>query len=59
MILPLQSAPYLERGQVIDFADHYIPLLLNSVIQSFLQNRDIDGYLKKLDTEWDKVADRR
>ena len=53
--------PYLERGQVIDFADHYIPaaVQLNSVIQSFLQNRDIDGYLKKLDTEWDKVADRR
>lgn len=53
--------PYLERGQVIDFADHYIPaaVQLNSVIQSFLQNRDIDGYLQKLDTEWDKVADRR
>ncbi|EHB54310.1 ABC transporter substrate-binding protein [Paenibacillus lactis] len=53
--------PYLERGQVVDFADHYIPaaVQLNSIIQSFLQNRDIDAYLKKLDTEWDKVADRR
>lgn len=53
--------PYLERGQVIDFADHYIPaaVQLNSIIQSFLQNGDIDAYLKKLDTEWDKVADRR
>jgi len=53
--------PYLKRGQVVDFADHYIPaaVQLNSIIQSFLQNRDIDAYLKKLDTEWDKVADRR
>jgi len=53
--------PYLERGRVVDFADHYIPaaVQLNSIIQSFLQNRDINAYLKKLDTEWDKVADRR
>lgn len=53
--------PYLEQGKVIDFADHYIPaaVQLNSVVQSFLQNRDVDAYLKTLDTEWDKVADRR
>lgn len=53
--------PYLEQGNIIDFADHYIPaaVQLNSVVQSFLQNRDVEGYLKMLDKEWDKVADRR
>ncbi|MFC7680608.1 ABC transporter substrate-binding protein [Paenibacillus sp. GCM10028914] len=53
--------PYLEQGEVVDFADHYIPaaVQLNSVVQSFLQKRDVDHYLKTLDEEWDKVADRR
>ncbi|WP_438348606.1 ABC transporter substrate-binding protein [Paenibacillus sp. FA6] len=53
--------PYLKSGKVIDFADHYIPaaVQLNSIVQSFLQNRDIDGYLRKLDSEWDKVANRK
>lgn len=53
--------PYFEQGRVVDFADHYIPaaVQLNSIVQSFLQNGDIDAYLRRLDTEWDKVADRR
>ncbi|MEK3732167.1 MULTISPECIES: ABC transporter substrate-binding protein [Paenibacillus] len=53
--------PYLEQGRVVDFADHYIPaaVQLSSIVQSFLQNGDIDAYLRRLDTEWDKVADRR
>lgn len=53
--------PYIEQGKVIDFADHYIPaaVQLNSIVQSFLQNQDIDRYLDTLDKEWDKVANRR
>ncbi|WP_249435901.1 extracellular solute-binding protein [Paenibacillus sp. Marseille-Q4541] len=53
--------PYIEEGRVTDFADHYIPaaVQLNSIVQEFLQNRDIDAYLAKLDKEWDKVANRR
>lgn len=53
--------PYIEEGRVTDFADHYIPsaVQLNSIVQEFLQNGDIDAYLAKLDKEWDKVADRR
>ncbi|MEN1988914.1 ABC transporter substrate-binding protein [Paenibacillus hubeiensis] len=53
--------PYIEQGRVIDFADHYIPaaVQLNSIVQSFLQNQDIDRYLDTLDKEWDKVANRR
>lgn len=53
--------PYFKAGRVIDFADHYIPaaVQLNSIVQGFLQNGNIDAFLKKLDTEWDKVANRR
>lgn len=53
--------PYLKSGKVIDFADHYIPaaMQLNSIVQGFLQNRNIDKYLNTLDTEWDKVANRK
>lgn len=53
--------PYIEEGRVTDFADHYIPsaVQLNSIVQEFLQNGDIDAYLAKLDKEWDKVANRR
>ncbi|MFB5674919.1 ABC transporter substrate-binding protein [Paenibacillus terreus] len=53
--------PYLKSGRIVDFADHYIPaaVQLNSIVQAFLQDRDIDHYLKTLDTEWDKVANRR
>ncbi|MDY7990520.1 extracellular solute-binding protein [Paenibacillus polymyxa] len=53
--------PYFKSGRVVDFADHYIPkaVQLNSIVQAFLQNRDIDAYLAKLDREWNKVANRR
>jgi raffinose/stachyose/melibiose transport system substrate-binding protein len=53
--------PYLRSGRIVDFADHYIPaaVQLNSIVQAFLQDRDIDHYLDTLDTEWDKVANRR
>jgi raffinose/stachyose/melibiose transport system substrate-binding protein len=53
--------PYFQSGQVIDFADHYIPkaVQLNSIVQAFLQNGNIDAYLTKLDSEWDKVANQR
>lgn len=48
-------------GNLADFADHYIPgaMKADTIIQSFLQKKDIGAYLKQLDTEWDKVADRK
>lgn len=48
-------------GNLADFADHYIPgaMKVDTIIQGFLQKKDIDAYLKQLDTEWDKVADRK
>ncbi|WP_025682078.1 ABC transporter substrate-binding protein [Paenibacillus maysiensis] len=48
-------------GNLADFADHYTPgaMKVDTIIQGFLQKKDIDAYLKQLDTEWDKVADRK
>ncbi|CQR53362.1 ABC transporter substrate-binding protein [Paenibacillus riograndensis] len=48
-------------GNLADFADHYIPgaMKVDTIIQSFLNKKDIDAYLKQLDTEWDKVANRK
>ncbi|MGN7762905.1 ABC transporter substrate-binding protein [Paenibacillus sp. 22594] len=48
-------------GKLADFADHYIPgaMKVDTIIQSFLNKKDIDAYLKQLDTEWDKVANRK
>ncbi|ANS73477.1 ABC transporter substrate-binding protein [Paenibacillus yonginensis] len=53
--------PYFEQSRFVDFADHFIPaaVQLNSITQSFLQNHNIDWFLNTLDTEWDKVANRR
>ncbi len=50
-----------ESGNLIDFSDHYIPagMKVETIFQEFLQKKDIDAYLTKLDTEWDKVADRK
>ncbi len=53
--------PYFESGRLVDFADHYIPaaVQLNSLVQEFLQRGDVDAFLKRLDSEWTKVANRR
>jgi raffinose/stachyose/melibiose transport system substrate-binding protein len=53
--------PAFESGQLVDFADHYIPsaMKVDTIIQSYLQKKDIDAYLTTLDTEWDKVANRK
>ncbi|OWR31729.1 ABC transporter substrate-binding protein [Saccharibacillus sp. O23] len=53
--------PYFESGRLVDFADHYIPaaVQLNSMVQGFLQDGDVDAFLKRLDSEWTKVANRR
>lgn len=50
-----------ESGNLVDFADHYIPAAMkaDTILQGFLQKKDIDAYLSKLDTEWDKVANRK
>ncbi|NWL89242.1 MULTISPECIES: ABC transporter substrate-binding protein [unclassified Paenibacillus] len=50
-----------ESGAIEDFSDHYIPSAVkaDTIIQGFLQKKDIDAYVKQFDTEWDKVANRK
>ncbi|MCJ8014560.1 extracellular solute-binding protein [Paenibacillus sp. KQZ6P-2] len=50
-----------ESGAIEDFSDHYIPgaVKADTIIQGFLQKKDIDAYVKQFDKEWDKVAARK
>ncbi|MCM3116008.1 extracellular solute-binding protein [Neobacillus sp. MER 74] len=64
----VQEAPELEglkasfeKGAVVDFPDHYVPtaVALNKQLQVLTQKKDAKQYLKTLDTEWEKVANRK
>ncbi|SEN46957.1 ABC transporter substrate-binding protein [Lihuaxuella thermophila] len=50
-----------QKGLLVDFADHYIPsaMKVDKIVQGFLQKKDMDEYLKTLDTEWNKVQERK
>ncbi|QAY68103.1 ABC transporter substrate-binding protein [Paenibacillus protaetiae] len=50
-----------ESGAIDDFSDHYIPgaVKADTIIQAFLQKKNVDAYVKQFDTEWDKVANRK
>ncbi|MCD7034110.1 extracellular solute-binding protein [Metabacillus sp. GX 13764] len=63
-----QDDPSLEglketfaKGAVTDFPDHYVPIAvgLEKQLQVLAMNKNADQYLKKLDTEWNKVKDRK
>ncbi|AIQ11656.1 ABC transporter substrate-binding protein [Paenibacillus durus] len=49
------------QGNLVDFSDHYIPaaMKIDTLLQEFLQKKDVDAFTSKLDTEWDKVANRK
>lgn len=64
----VQEAPELEglkasfeKGAVVDFPDHYVPtaVALDKQLQVLTQKKDAKQYLKTLDTEWEKVANRQ
>lgn len=64
----VQEAPELEglkasfeKGAVVDFPDHYVPtaVALEKQLQVLTQKKDAKQYLKTLDTEWEKVANRK
>jgi raffinose/stachyose/melibiose transport system substrate-binding protein len=46
-----------ETGRITSFPDHYYPpgMQATSLIQEFLQKKDKNAFLDKLDKEWDKV----
>lgn len=50
-----------EKGNLVDFADHYIPsgMKTDVIIQEFLGKKDVDAYLNTLDKEWDKFAEHK
>ncbi|KSU82092.1 raffinose/stachyose/melibiose transport system substrate-binding protein [Fictibacillus enclensis] len=63
-----QEAPELEGlkekiadGALSDFPDHYVPtaVALDKQLQVLTQKKDVNLYLKTLDSEWKKVADRK
>ncbi|RBW67926.1 ABC transporter substrate-binding protein [Bacillus taeanensis] len=49
-----------EKGALVDFPDHYIPpaVGLDKLLQELTQKKDVDAFLKNLDTEWEKVQSR-
>lgn len=53
--------PYFERGRLAGFPDHHIPLAvqLERLLQRFLIDGDSRAFLTELDSEWDKVMERR
>ncbi|MBT2697419.1 extracellular solute-binding protein [Bacillus sp. ISL-40] len=64
----VQEAPELEglkvsfeKGAVVDFPDHYVPtaVALEKQLQVLTQKKNVNQYLKTLDTEWEKVANRK
>ncbi len=52
---------YIESGRIVGFTDHqFIPAIpLGALLQSFLISGDEQTFLRDLDADWDKVAERR
>jgi raffinose/stachyose/melibiose transport system substrate-binding protein len=53
--------PYYEQDKVVGFTDHRIPagIGLDALLQQFLINGNDQAFLKTLDNEWNKVAERQ
>ncbi|MBD1380313.1 ABC transporter substrate-binding protein [Metabacillus arenae] len=51
----------IEKGELLDFPDHYVPIAvgLEKQLQVLTQKKDVDQFLKTLDKEWSKVQDRQ
>lgn len=47
---------YIESGNMADYQDHYYPseMAVDAQIQTFLLNRDVDAFLQKFDTDWQR-----
>ena len=45
---------YIEEGRMLDYHDHYYPteMAVDAMIQTFLMDGDVDGFLEKFDTDW-------
>ena len=51
---------HFETGRITSFPDHYYPpgMGVSNLAQEFLLKKDVNEFLKTLDSEWDKVVSR-
>lgn len=47
---------YIDSGNMTDYQDHYYPseMAVDAQIQAFLIKKDVDSFLKKFDTDWQR-----
>lgn len=47
---------YIQEGKMSDYQDHYYPsaMSVDAQIQTFLINGDVDAFLEKFDTDWQR-----
>lgn len=47
---------YINSGNMADYQDHYYPseMAVDAQIQTFLINQDVDAFLEKFDTDWQR-----
>jgi raffinose/stachyose/melibiose transport system substrate-binding protein len=47
---------YIDSGNMTDFQDHYYPseMAVDAQLQTFLIEQDVDAFLKKFDTDWQR-----
>lgn len=47
---------YIENGNMTDYQDHYYPseMAVDAQIQTFLIEKDVDAFLSKFDTDWQR-----
>src|SRR5699024_7601227 len=50
-----------EKGALSDFPDHYIPTGVSpeKSLQTLVQDKDVDSFLKKIQSDWEKVENRK
>lgn len=49
-------ADYINEGNMTDYQDHYYPseMAVDAQIQTFLLAKDVDAFLNKFDTDWQR-----
>lgn len=47
---------FIESGNMTDYQDHYYPseMSVDALLQTFLIEQDVDGFLSKFDTNWQR-----
>lgn len=52
--------PYFDEGRLTSFPDHYYPpsMSAESIVQSFMIERNQKAFLRRMDNEWEKVQRR-